>query len=199
MSDTKLNLRRSLSWSTDSGGFVPCIYLPSADRNFQYNISHGFGWDAIFDGSRNRGISGEPSLHGIHFASSPRYFRLDLPDGASTYKVYAVACDQAGTANVDWGFHDGSAATSFFDWSGTTLSGTDTLDIDGNSVSVTSWTESGNGYVEHTFTADHMIIKPLSSGVEISAVWVVGSAPAADFYNPFQSKSFNNDFQQRLK
>jgi len=200
---TKINLRRWLGYVTDVDGFVPCVYTDAADRNFVYDSSQGFGWDTAFDGSRDRGTSGEPSLQGMHFTNSlSRYFRVDLPSGAGTYKLYAVACDQEGAATVNWGFHDGTTSSSFFDWSGATADGSESLDIAGNNVSVASWTVAGNGYVEHTFTQDHLIVKPIVTGVRISAIWLEesgGTPPATGFYNPFINKRFNNDYTRRIR
>lgn len=196
MATLKLSLRRDLTFTTDTDGFVPCIYLPSADRNFQYDAAHGFGWDTIFDGSRDRGTNGASQLHGIHFASSPRYFRIDLPAGTGGYKVYAVCCDQTGSAVGDWDFFDGNSSTAFHSMTGTTTGGSDTLDIGGNHVSVSSWTIAGNDYVTHTFTQNYMIFKPSTNGAEISAVWLESDESGASNYSPFRNAKYINKTYQ---
>lgn len=111
----------------------------------------------------------------MYFTSTNGHtFRLDLPDGAGKYKIFSAHVDQAAGQTTGWDFTDGSGST-IVSVTGATTSST-YRDINSNSKAVSGFSASGETYVEHTFSNDHLLIvrnTSLNSGNGVlSAVWV---------------------------
>lgn len=175
----RIAIRLSYPYVTDPTGWdschrqdgsVPLPYDASA-----YSASQGFGFTSYANQFRNRNSSNAPQLAGMYFTSTNGHaFRLDLPDGAGTYRVRSAHVDQAAGQTTGWDFKDGSGST-IASVSGATT-GTNYRDINSNSKAVSGFSVASETYVEHTFTNDHLTVvrnTSLNSGNGVlSAVWV---------------------------
>ena len=201
-------LRRSFTYVTDTNGFIACHDSDGDGTpiNFGYDAGQGFGFVSTSGvQARDRNSSNDPAIAGMAFTSTNGIsFRLDLPDGAGTYKVYAACIDQLGSMVTGWRFRDGTAGTNFVTLS-TSSNSTNYVDISNTQQAATGFDFATENSVTHTFTDSFMTVTrdtSIASGnAALSAVWVEldGSPPAASFYNPFQNKRFNPNYTRRIR
>lgn len=178
MAVTGVNLRNTLAHATDGVGFTACT-----GTNRTYSAAQGFGWTSGPQSQRDRTYTqGTPyatQFAGMHFSqNSGQTFRLDLPNGAGTYKVYAIHADLGYNNNTGYRYKDGSTVIASVS-GGTTShgSGATYRDILDNSRSpVTDFDLPNENYVLRTFTNDHLLVERDTSLVTghgvLSSVWV---------------------------
>lgn len=178
MAITGVNLRNTLAHATDGVGFTACT-----GTNRTYSAAQGFGWTSGPQSQRDRTYTqGTPyatQFAGMHFSqNSGQTFRLDLPNGAGAYKVYAIHADLGYNNNTGYRYKDGSTVIASVS-GGTTShgSGATYRDILDNSRSpVTDFDLPNENYVLRTFTNDHLLVERDTSLVTghgvFSSVWV---------------------------
>ena len=194
----RVAIRLSYPYVTDPTGWVSCHRqdgsFPLPYDNTAYNSSQGYGFTTYASSQfRNRNSSNAAQLAWMYFTSTNGHrFRLDLPDGVGTYKIFSAHVDQLASQTTGWDFKDGSGST-IVSVSGATTT-TNYRDINSNSKAVSGFNPASETYVEHTFTNDHLLIERNTSlgtgnGV-LSAVWVEksesGSLRKANMSGGFQ-------------
>ena len=198
-----VNLRLSYPYVTDVDGFEACYAQDGTPyAQITYGASHGYGWDSTTGMNyRNRSITVDTRLAGMHFTSTNgRYFRLDLPNGAGTYRVSLTCCDAFPFASgTGWIVADGGVST-IATINNSTPSGSYT-DISNTSRLNSGFSLASEQYIQHTFTSSFLTVTRdttvQSGNGMLSAVWVNEVTAAADDYNPFtnakyKSRTFNN-------
>ena len=179
-SSLRVAIRLSYPYVTDPTGWEACYrqdgMFPLPYDNSAYTASQGFGFTS-YDSFQfmNRNSTNAAQLAGMYLTSTNGHtFRLDLPDGAGTYKIFSAHVDQAASQTTGWDFTDGSGST-IVTVSGATTS-TNYRDINSNSKAVSGFSPSSETYVQHTFTNDHLLVvrnTSVNSGNGVlSAVWV---------------------------
>ena len=196
--------RQDVDHATDPAGFTPV----TDDEDFSYDYNGIYGWTQGPLGFRDRDPSRGPLLAGIAFSTTNAdQFRFDLPQGAGTYRVYAVHSDTSASFSTGFRYKDGDAGTEF-----ATITGDQTkfnyFDITGVSHATTSFDLATENYVEHTFVNNYFTINRDTSinGTaqgKIAAVWVEKvdepDPPVGGFYNPFVSKIFIPNYTRRIR
>ena len=173
----RIAIRLSYPYVTDAAGWDACYRQDGSPYdNSAYTSSQGFGFTSYASAQfRNRNSTNAVQLAGMYFTSTNGHtFRLDLPDGAGTYKIFSAHVDQAASQTTGWDFTDGSGST-IVSVSGATTS-SNYRDINSNSKAVSGFSPASETYVQHTFSNDHLLVVRNTSlgtgnGV-LSAVWV---------------------------
>jgi hypothetical protein len=208
-----VSIRANANYVTDTDDFSVCTPNTNNSNNKtdEYSAALGFGMVAgTYNGTffRDRSQTLATQLAGMTFQNTNgATFRLDLPDGAGTYKVWFAGIDAASGQVTGWRLKDGTSGTEFatLDASSTT---TQYVDINNTLQLASAFDVDGSNYVEHTFVNDYLTIQrdttlAAGNGV-ISSVWVElvdddPPPPTTGFYNPFICKIFNNNYTRRLR
>ena len=217
MTIRKIACWRDGSKATHPTGWEICQYQPAVpDRNVYYGQRGGsadptntFGYGSstgLGDVFRDRSTGGgayDLVITGLFWLpSTTHYFRIDLPSGAGTYDVKQWCSDTNGNAqSSNLQFEDGSTGTVLHTSTKTSTS-TQVVDIDGTLTAFASWNWTSAPAQSMTFTQDHVRIRASTSGNQFFdgfSFELSGSPPAANFYNPFISKTFNNNYTRRIR
>ena len=215
-----MTIRKIACWrdgdkATVPTGFELCQFVPSGDRTTIYGFRGGvadatntLGYDADpGDTTRDRSTGGGTyplEITGLFWLpNTTRYFRVDLPSGAGTYDVRSWVSDTNGTATRSGNlqFEDGATNNVLYT-SIKTSTTTPVADIDGtNSTAFASWSWSSSPSVQMTFTQDHVRIRSTGGTQYFDgfSFELASTPPAANFYNPFISKTFNNNYTRRIR
>ena len=111
-------------------------------------------------------------------------FRIDLPNGLGTYKVFSAHYDALSNGSTGWRFKDGSASTITTVTASSTT--TNYIDINDNSLPATGFDYANESFIEHEFTNTYMEVERdttlAAGGGVLTAVWleyVPGPPPPA--------------------
>ena len=176
---SRVAIRKDLNYVTDTNKFSPCQPNSSAGQppyTSDYESYRGYGFTSYTQSSfRNRSTAYDSSLAGIYFSSTNGHtFRIDLPNGLGTYKVFSAHFDALANQPTGWRFKDGSGSTI------TTVSASTTttkyIDINENLLPATGFDYANETYIEHEFTNDYMeVVRDTSLGGGngiLTAVWL---------------------------
>ena len=212
----RVNIRRTISFVTDTDLFSPCQDGgggAAAPFTEDYNADQKFGWLGTGYSFRNRTSSLAPQLAGIGFTpTNGDQFRIDLPHGPGTYRIGCVSYDPLSSMQTQWNIHDGgTSGTLITSLDETTVVGSQYVDISNTRVTNTSFDFANEAFIEHTFTGDHITwtrdstLNNSGDNGCLSSAWVQyipdvdPPDPPSGFYNPFISKTFYPNYTRRVR
>lgn len=149
------NFRATIGYVTDGSGetFV--------DES-AYSSERGFGWFGTAT-ARNRNTGWDRRLAACHFNNATStYWRLDLPNGPGSYRIWAGFFDLKFANGANWLLRDGT--TTFKTISGSVIGSVhgdiSGFDADGASMSPDAWASADGGQsIDHTFVNDHLRVQ----------------------------------------
>ena len=112
-----------------------------------------------------------------------------------------MADANANAMDLGWDIEDGNGGTVLYSWNGASTS-TQAIDIDGTLTAFGSWTYANAPTVQLTFTDPSVYLRKNSSSTQahISAIWVeAAGGPTTTYHNPFSSRTFNNQYERRIR
>ena len=176
---SRVAIRKDLNYVTDTNEFSPCQPNSTAGQppyTSNYESYRGYGFTSYsLSNFRNRSLSVDTSLAGIYFTTTNGdKFRIDLPNGLGTYKVFSVHYDALANQSTGWRFKDGNGSTITTVTASSTT--TNYIDINNNSLPATGFDYANESFVEHEFTNTYMEVErdtALAGGNGIlTAVWL---------------------------
>lgn len=177
---SRVAIRKDLSYVVDTNKFSPCQPNSSIGQppyTSDYEAYRGYGFTSYTQANfRNRSLSVDTSLAGLYFANiSGDKFRIDLPNGLGTYKVFSAHYDALSNGVTGWVFKDGSAGSSI----ATVTTSTTTanyVDINNNSLPASGFDYANESFIEHEFVNSYMEVERDTGLVAgnglLSAVWL---------------------------
>lgn len=176
---SRVAIRKDLNYVTDTNKFSPCQTNATAGQppfTSDYETYRGYGFTSYNQSNfRNRSLSVDTSLAGIYFSSTNGdKFRIDLPNGLGTYKVFSAHYDALSNQSTGWRFKDGSGSTITTVTASSTT--TNYIDINDNSLPATGFDYANESFIEHEFTNTYMEVErdtTLAAGNgTLTAVWL---------------------------
>ena len=162
MTKYSLNFRSTVgSWGeTGSDGVVRGEAYPTTIAGLECGWVNATPSLSDYAGATDAKLSGRNNTN-----ISNAYFRIDLPDGPGTYRIWLACGALSSTVNTGFLIRDGSgSAVQTIGSTSVTGNGTaanaDVLDASGATIDYPVYLSGGGGtYVEHTFVNDHVRIE----------------------------------------
>ncbi|MDB4489994.1 LamG domain-containing protein [bacterium] len=177
---SRVCIRKDLNYVVDTNKFSPCQPNTSTGQppyTSDYESYRGYGFTSYTQANfRNRSLSVDTSLAGLYFANiSGDKFRIDLPNGLGTYKVFSAHYDALSSGVTGWVFKDGSAGSTIATVTASTTTA-NYVDINNNSLPASGFDYANESFAEHEFVNSYMEVERDTGLVAgnglLSAVWL---------------------------